>query len=50
MFTGLDHLAIVVPDTEDALKIWRDENEPPAAHQPSGTPRMPGFGTGSGTP
>ncbi|MEJ2600174.1 MAG: VOC family protein [Anaerolineales bacterium] len=25
MFTGLDHLAIVVPDTEDALKIWRDQ-------------------------
>ena len=22
---GLDHLAIVVPDTEDALKIWRDK-------------------------
>ena len=21
---GLDHLAIVVPDTESALKIWRD--------------------------
>ena len=24
MFTGLDHLAIVVPDTEEALKTWRD--------------------------
>ena len=24
MFNGLDHLAIVVPDTEEALKIWRD--------------------------
>lgn len=24
MFKGLDHLAIVVPDTETALKIWRD--------------------------
>src|SRR6185503_2767606 len=24
MFTGLDHLAIVIPDTEEALKIWRD--------------------------
>jgi methylmalonyl-CoA/ethylmalonyl-CoA epimerase len=23
-FTGLDHLAIVVPDTEEALKTWRD--------------------------
>ena len=23
-FNGLDHLAIVVPDTEEALKIWRD--------------------------
>jgi methylmalonyl-CoA/ethylmalonyl-CoA epimerase len=23
-FTGLDHLAIVVPDTEEALKVWRD--------------------------
>ncbi len=22
---GLDHLAIVVPSTEDALKIWRDQ-------------------------
>lgn len=22
---GLDHLAIVVPDTEDALKTWRDK-------------------------
>jgi methylmalonyl-CoA/ethylmalonyl-CoA epimerase len=21
---GLDHLAIVVPDTEEALKLWRD--------------------------
>ena len=25
MFTGLDHLAIVVPDTEEALKLWRDQ-------------------------
>jgi methylmalonyl-CoA/ethylmalonyl-CoA epimerase len=24
MFNGLDHLAIVVPDTEAALKVWRD--------------------------
>ncbi len=24
MFNGLDHLAIVVPDTEEALKTWRD--------------------------
>jgi methylmalonyl-CoA/ethylmalonyl-CoA epimerase len=24
MFNGLDHIAIVVPDTEEALKIWRD--------------------------
>jgi methylmalonyl-CoA/ethylmalonyl-CoA epimerase len=24
MFKGLDHFAIVVPDTEEALKIWRD--------------------------
>ena len=24
MFKGLDHLAIVVPDTEEALKVWRD--------------------------
>ena len=23
-FTGLDHLAIVVPDTEEALQVWRD--------------------------
>lgn len=23
-FNGLDHLAIVVPNTEEALKIWRD--------------------------
>lgn len=23
-FSGLDHLAIVVPDTDEALKIWRD--------------------------
>jgi methylmalonyl-CoA/ethylmalonyl-CoA epimerase len=22
---GLDHLAIVVPDTEEALKLWRDQ-------------------------
>ncbi len=25
MFNGLDHLAIVVPDTEEALKTWRDK-------------------------
>jgi len=25
MFKGLDHLAIAVPDTEEALKIWRDQ-------------------------
>jgi methylmalonyl-CoA/ethylmalonyl-CoA epimerase len=25
MFKGLDHLAIVVPDTEEALKTWRDK-------------------------
>ena len=25
MFNGLDHLAIIVPDTEEALKIWRDK-------------------------
>jgi methylmalonyl-CoA/ethylmalonyl-CoA epimerase len=24
MFKGLDHLAIAVPDTEAALKLWRD--------------------------
>ena len=24
MFQGLDHLAVVVPDTEAALKLWRD--------------------------
>jgi methylmalonyl-CoA/ethylmalonyl-CoA epimerase len=24
LFTGLDHLAIVVPDTEEALRVWRD--------------------------
>ena len=24
MFNGLDHLAIVVPNTDEALKIWRD--------------------------
>ena len=24
VFRSLDHLAIVVPDTEEALKIWRD--------------------------
>jgi methylmalonyl-CoA/ethylmalonyl-CoA epimerase len=24
MFRGLDHLAIVVPDTEAALAVWRD--------------------------
>lgn len=25
MYNGLDHLAIVVPDTEEALKVWRDK-------------------------
>ena len=25
MFKGLDHLAVVVPDTEQALEIWRDQ-------------------------
>jgi methylmalonyl-CoA/ethylmalonyl-CoA epimerase len=25
VFKGLDHLAIVVPDTEAALKVWRDK-------------------------
>ena len=25
MFKGLDHLAIVVPDTDKALEIWRDK-------------------------
>lgn len=25
MFQGLDHFAIVVPDTEEALKLWRDQ-------------------------
>jgi len=24
LFRGLDHLAIAVPDTEEALKVWRD--------------------------
>lgn len=24
MFKGLDHIAIVVPNTEEALKTWRD--------------------------
>ncbi len=24
MFQGLDHLAIVVPDTEESLHLWRD--------------------------
>ena len=24
MFKGLDHLAIVVADTEEALRVWRD--------------------------
>ena len=24
MFQGLDHLAIAVPDTEEALQLWRD--------------------------
>jgi methylmalonyl-CoA/ethylmalonyl-CoA epimerase len=24
MFKGLDHIAIVVPDTDEALKTWRD--------------------------
>jgi methylmalonyl-CoA/ethylmalonyl-CoA epimerase len=25
MFKGLDHLAVAVPNTEEALKIWRDK-------------------------
>jgi methylmalonyl-CoA/ethylmalonyl-CoA epimerase len=25
MFSGLDHFAIAVPDTEEALKVWRDK-------------------------
>ncbi len=25
LFQGLDHLAIAVPNTEEALKIWRDQ-------------------------
>ena len=25
MFKGLDHIAIVVPDTEAALRLWRDQ-------------------------
>jgi methylmalonyl-CoA/ethylmalonyl-CoA epimerase len=25
MFQGLDHLAIAVADTEEALKVWRDQ-------------------------
>jgi methylmalonyl-CoA/ethylmalonyl-CoA epimerase len=25
MFKGLDHIAIIVPDTEAALRIWRDQ-------------------------
>lgn len=25
MFNGLDHLAIAVADTEEALKLWRDQ-------------------------
>lgn len=25
MFKGLDHLAVVVPDTDEALKVWRDK-------------------------
>lgn len=25
MFKGLDHIAIAVPDTEEALKVWRDK-------------------------
>jgi|SRR5881394_24930 len=25
MFNGLDHLAVAVPDTEEALKVWRDK-------------------------
>jgi methylmalonyl-CoA/ethylmalonyl-CoA epimerase len=24
MFKGLDHVAVVVPDTEEALRVWRD--------------------------
>ena len=25
MFKGLDHIAIAVPNTEEALKVWRDK-------------------------
>jgi len=25
MFKGLEHVAVVVPDTQEALKIWRDK-------------------------
>ncbi len=25
LFKGLDHIAIVVPDTDAALKLWRDK-------------------------
>jgi len=25
MFNGLDHLAIIVPDTDEALQVWRDK-------------------------
>ena len=25
MFKGMDHIAIIIPDTEEALKIWRDQ-------------------------
>jgi len=25
MFNGLDHLAVAVPNTEEALKVWRDK-------------------------
>ena len=25
LFNGLDHFAIAVPDTEEALKVWRDK-------------------------
>lgn len=33
MFHGLDHVAILVPDTEAALLIWRDRFGLPVVHQ-----------------
>lgn len=30
---GLDHLAIAVPDTEEALRLWRDRFGLPVVHQ-----------------